>query len=304
MKNRDGSYKKVLFCSEALANQKEYLMEGVNSLLQLDVAPFDRCALYILLFLRLRHPKNWLQQKSPLPLPFANHENSHKLLLEIIPSEFKLTPWEISKLKDVTTYSLFSAFNLKGIPLAINRSMLNWSTGKWDIVLLDYIPSSLRLLKLQVQNKRCVTVITKAEEISKLVLEARDPLSFVLHDLDHADHFFNHESILKGQLGFYKRSCDIYEDELLQIALNENADFSKEFNYVVSDMNAYVIHLLKCFKASFTNHNIDLFNHIITKWDANRDETQAFLHLNTPLFSDADESCLVNFFEKSQGIYV
>lgn len=300
MKNRLGSYKKVLFCDHALKDNENYLNHALSAVLEKELDPWDKCALYMLLFLRIRHAKNWLQKKvaSPSALPH------HKKLLDIIPQEFNLNNWEKEKLEGLSTHQLFSAYNLKGIPLAINRSMENWSAGKWNIVLLDYIPSSLRLLKLQVQNKRCVTIITKPEEISSLVLEARDPLSFVLHDLDHADHFFNHESILKGQLGFYQRACDIYEDALLTEALNANAEFSKEFNYVVSDMNAYVIHLLKCFKAAFTNHKIDLFMHVISLWDANENVSIALDHLNTPLFTHEDESVLVSFFENSQGIYV
>lgn len=296
MKNRNGSYKKVLFSIEHLTAHREELYACIDEVMTLKLKDYDSLCLYILLFLRLRHPKNYLQPKSKLP-----KISEQTLLLDIIPACFKLTDWEREKLKDQTTYSLFLNFNLKGIPAAINRSMVNWANGKWKIKLLNYIPSSLSLLKLQVQNQRCVTIITNKDDLDTLVLDARDPLSFVLHDLDHADHFFNHESILKGQLGFYAKVCEIYDHEVVQTGFRINPEFEKDFNYVVSDMNAYVIHLLKCFKASFTNHQILGFPSLLEQWDMNESEVVAMNQLNSPHFNDQDEAILVRFFEKSAG---
>lgn len=294
MKNRSGGYKKVLFNTQELASFGGKLESSLNDLLRLDLVDYDQCSLYILLFLRLRHKKNWLQQKLPLP----SHTSGAKLL-EIIPESFELTEWEKKKLENVTTQTLFSHFNLRGIPGGINRAMTNWSEGLWNIVLLDYIPSSKKLLGFQAQKKRCVTIITKKDQINKLVLEARDPLSFVLHDLDHADHFFSNREILHGQLGFYQKSLEIYDLAFLENHRKENASFEHDFNYVVSDMNAYVVHLAKCLKASFTNHNLEGFQEILLHWKCTSLETEAFARLNTPCFSSVDETIIKNFFEST-----
>lgn len=294
MKNRSGGYKKVLFSTQELESFQEKVDHSLNDLLRLDLTDYDLCALYILLFLRLRHPKNWLQQKAPLP-KFTDDLK----LLDVIPESFKLTDWEKKKLENVTTETLFSHFNLRGIPKAINCAMTNWSKGLWSIVLLDYIPSSKRLLSFQAQNKRCVTIITKKEQINKLVLEARDPLSFVLHDLDHADHFFSNRDILQGQLGFYRRTLEIYDLPLIESHRNNHSAFEHDFNYVVSDMNAYVVHLAKCLKASFTNHELDGLQEILQAWQCSPQEQEAFSRLNSPLFTFDDETFIKNFFESS-----
>lgn len=294
MKNRSGGYKKVLFSTQELALVGEKLEASLSDLLCLDLVDYDQCTLYILLFLRLRHEKNWLQQKCPLPFEIEGAK-----LLEIIPDSFNLSEWEKRKLENVTTKTLFSHFNLRGIPGGINRAMTNWSSGLWNIVLLDYIPSSKKLLGFQAHNKRCVTIITKKDQINKLVLEARDPLSFVLHDLDHADHFFSNREILHGQLGFYKKTLEIYDLPLLENHRRENASFEHDFNYVVSDMNAYVVHLAKCLKAAFTNHQLSGFQEILQHWKCSPLEEETFSRLNTPCFTSVDETIIKNFFEST-----
>lgn len=298
MKNRSGGYKKVLFNPQELEQFQEKLEFSLADLLRLDLADYDLCCLYILLFLRMRHQKNWLQQKTSFE---KNREAnlSEAKLLDIIPESFKLTDWEKDKLEGVTTNLLFTHFNLRGIPGAINRSMSNWSSGLWNIILLDYIPSSKRLLTFQAENKRCVTIITKKDQITKLVLEARDPLSFVLHDLDHADHFFNNHEILEGQLGFYRKTLAIYDLPILENNRNSHPQFEHDFNYVVSDMNAYVVHLAKCLKAAFSNHDLSGLEDILQHWQCSHEERTAFLNLNHPHFSSEDEMIIKKFFEST-----
>lgn len=298
MKNRQGSYKKVLIAEGLLGPHRDSLIKNVNALTQNDLSPFEICSLYILLFLRIRHPKNWLQKKSH----FKN-ASCEKKILDFIPESFHLNDWEKEKLKDLSLIDLFSHYNLKGIPQAVNRTMMNWHSGLWSIVLLTYIPGPRELLRMQVANSRCVTITTDPEEIDKLVLSSRDPLSFVLHDLHHADHFFNNTESLKGQLGFYRLVEKIYDQPQLKQTMKSDRQFKSEFDYVVSDMNAYVIHLFKCFKSAFIKSdkesNNDLFSQIIYWWDMPKHVSQSAYRLNTPDFNQADEDHLRVFFENS-----
>lgn len=303
MKNRSGSYKKVLIAEGLLGPNRQTLIKNIDLITNLPLAPFELCTLYILLFLRIRHPKNWLQKKTNFtPL------QSEKLLLDIIPHEFNLTDWEKEKLTNLCAKDLFAHYNLKGIPLAVNRTILNWAKGDWNIELLTHIPSPRELLRMQVKNTRCITLTTNHDEIDRLVLSSRDPLSFVLHDLHHADHFFNQDESLKGQLGFYSLVNQIYDQPQLKKSLKEDTQFKSEFEYVVSDMNAYVIHLFKCFKSAFIRTDAEspdpLFPKILQWWDM-PDHVQSAAHkLNTPDFKDEDELHLKNFFESSQVIFV
>ena len=303
MKNRSGSYKKVLIAEGLLGPSRIDLIKNIDQITNLDIAPYELCTLYILLFLRIRHPKNWLQKKQNFtPL------KEEKLLLDIIPEDYHLSEWEKNKLKDVCAKDLFSYFNLKGIPEAVNRTMSNWALGLWKINLLTHIPSPREVLKMQVKNTRCITLTIKHDEIDQLVLSSRDPLSFVLHDLHHADHFFNQNESQIGQLGFYNLVERIYDRPVLKKCLKENKEFKSEFEYVVSDMNAYVIHLFKCFKSALTRSDATneeaIFPQLLQWWDMPQNCHLAAIKLNTPEFSLEDEYLLKGFFEKSQDIFV
>lgn len=301
MKNRNGSYKKILIDESTLGIHRDYLQRNVEAIKNLNLSPIDFTTLYLLLFLRIKHPKNWLQKNNQNNLEVITNKTSPKLL-EIIPESFELTNWEIEKLQDLTASELFANFNLKAIPLSINKTMINWHLGLWAIVVFEYIPSPRELLKLQVKNNRCITLITDLEKIDSLVFGSRDPLSFVLHDLMHADQFFSQTNSLKGQLGFYQRIDSIYNKEELKFYLKSNNSFKGEFEYVSSDMNAYVIHLFKCLKSSIcrADPSEDFFTKVLTWWDMSQEEKDSSYKLNTPAFTIDHEIILKNYFEKHQ----
>lgn len=297
MKNRHGSYKKILLDSETLEAHGGFLRENLSALKQLSLDPRDFSTLYLILFLRIKHPKNWLQKKS-------RSVNSPDTigLLSLIPESFKLSDWEKEKLKGVGALNLFSHYNLKAIPDSINRTMINWYQGIWNIECLEYIPGPRELLRLQVKNTRCITLITDPLLIDSMVLESRDPLSFMLHDLMHADQFFSQHESLKGQLGFYKLINSIYDKAELKSLLKSDQNFKKEFEYVAADMNAYVIHLFKCLKSSIyrTEARDKLFHSVLNWWNMNEEEINSSHLLNSPHFNLEHEMILKNFFESHQ----
>ena len=298
MKNRNGSYKKILIKQDVLIYHQDYLNHAINQLQKLELSSFAFTAYYILLFLRLRHPKNWLQKnKSSVSKIYQKNEfiDLEKLLF------LSLSDWEKEKLKQLDLASLFLEYSLKGIPESVSRAMFFWSQGKYPIVLLDYIPSPRELLKLQCTGRRCLSVLTNPQDIQKLILNARDPLSFVLHDLMHADQFFYHQDIKKAQIGFYNKIETIIDEPELKAQLKIDPTLRNEFEYVASDMNAYVIHLLKCLKSAFTKHqekfSVNLYLQMLTWWSLNSEMKEAALKINTPHFNDRDEKLIVDFFE-------
>ena len=301
MKSRSGSYKKILIDSETLKAHGDYLRANTKSLLNQSYSPQDFTTLYLLLFLRIKHPKNWVQKKSKSQY---NIQNFGSDLLSIIPESFNLNDWEKTKLQGVSTFTLFNNFNLKAIPESINRAMIHWSLGSWSIEMLQHIPTSRELLRLQVKNTRCITIITDPKEIDSFVLESRDPLSFVLHDLMHADQFFSQKESQIGQLGFYYLLNCVYDRPELRRLLLLNNDFKKEFEYVASDMNAYVIHLFKCLKSAFSKINEDdfFYEKLLTWWEMNDEQMNSARRLNSPYFNHQDESILRTFFENHQEI--
>jgi hypothetical protein len=300
MKSRNGSYKKILIDSEALKLHGEFLRINIRALKNSNLTPQIFTTLYILLFLRIKHPKNWLQKNSKTLI--QNNEGGE--LLNLIPKSFELNSWEIEKLKGLTISTLFNSFHLKAIPQSINRTMLQWLEGHWSIEMLEHIPGPRELLRLQVKNTRCITIITDPLKIDSLVLETRDPLSFVLHDLMHAEQFFSQIESQKGQLGFYHLINSIYDQPQLRKILKSDQDFKKEFEYVASDMNAYVIHLFKCLKSSIyrTVEHEAFFQNLLIWWNLDEFEKAASIRLNTPEFTGEDELILKKFFEENQDI--
>jgi hypothetical protein len=258
----------------------------------------------LILFLRIKHPKNWIQKKSKTTNIDWQNERLGPELLSIIPESFALNNWEKDKLKGLTTLSLFSFFNLKAIPQSINRTIIHWLSGSWSIEVLEYVPSPRELLRLQVKNTRCVTLVTDPKNIDSLVLERRDPLSFVLHDLMHADQFFNQVESQKGQLGFYHLIDSIYDRPELRHLLKSDSNFKKEFEYVASDMNAYVIHLFKCLKSSILRIDEEgiFFENLLVWWMMTDEEKNSSRKLNTPHFDYQNEIILKTFFENNQEI--
>lgn len=295
MKNRNGSYKKILIDSESLEAHGEFLRTNLEAIKKLSLAPIDFTILYLLLFLRIKHPKNWLQKKSR-----KAHELRADSLLSLIPTSFNLNNWEIQKLKGISAVELFSLYSLKAIPDSINRTIINWHQGLWKLELLEYIPTPRQLLRLQVKNTRCITLITDPLQIDSMVLESRDPLSFMLHDLMHADQFFSKQESLIGQLGFYKLIYSIYDQPELKSLLSSNKNFKKEFEYITSDMNAYVIHLFKCLKSSIyrTESHEEFFDLLLNLWDMNEEQKKSSHLLNSPSFNLENEMILKTFFER------
>ena len=304
MKSRSGSYKKILIDAGALKAHGDYLRTNLAVLKKLDLDSHHFTCLYILLFLRIKHPKNWLQRKTKSTSVDLHNVQIKRDLLSIIPDSFLLNEWEKNKLVGVTSFTLFSSYNLKAIPESINKTMLQWMNGKWNIEMLEHIPTPRELLRLQVKNIRCITVTTNPEKIDLLVLESRDPLSFVLHDLMHAEQFFSQEESQKGQLGFYNLINSIYDKPELNGLLKTESNFKKEFEYVASDMNAYVIHLFKCLKSSITriDDNEIFFKQLLCWWNMTDEEKTSSHRLNTPQFSLVDENLLKTFFENNQEI--
>lgn len=306
MRNRSGSYKKILIDTETLKAHGSYLREALedikNQCQKMDLLPADFATLYLLLYLRLKHPKNWLQKKSSA-LKSASGQKGPGLIC-MIPESFNLNEWEKEKLEEMTPIDFFRFYNLKAIPESINRTMINWYEGRWSIKLLEHIPTPRELLRLQVLNTRCVSVITHPQHVDRLVFETRDPLSFLLHDLMHADQFFSQHESLKGQLGFYQLINAIYDRPELITLLATDKEFKKEFEYVASDMNAYVIHLFKCLKSSVyrTKESEIFFNLILNWWHMNEEQKKSSYLLNTPHFDLENEMVLKNFFEAQQEL--
>lgn len=152
------------------------------------------------------------------------------------------------------------------------------------------------------------------KSLSAVIDEGRDCLGFIVHDLIHAHHFFQDPQQALAQIEFCRKLLWLYENEsLTQVWMNQDAEFKKEFEYIMSDMNSVPLHLIKTFKAillgSFKRQNgfaltdqldfemnfkfQEVFKRFLTPWSFTENVLDAALRLNTKNdFADKDAHLL------------
>lgn len=241
---RAGRFKKKLVSSDALVTEAPFILSQVTPFQDLyasaKISQADFTAIYIVLYLSHRYPGTWLGSKtSDTKIP--------GIKISTLPLKFEKNIQ--ARLQNVDTLpEIFSQFALKSTPLSVNRALLKWWEGSYGLELMFRIPSPLEVLEQQRFGRRCVTTVTD-KRIEKYILGERDALSFTMHDLIHADHFYHHNESYEGQLGFYGLLYKTYGDFDLS-----HEEFAREFEYLIADMNAYPIHLLKCLKSAMIHY--------------------------------------------------
>lgn len=188
-----------------------------------------------------------------------------------------------SELKDLPLFEnpsleIFRNFTLKSLPSSVARSLCLWRTGRYSLKLLNYKPSPLELLEMQVQGFRCVSLLS--ENWGAFIDQERDVFSFVIHDLIHADHFFSQPHLFELQKIFYREILLLTKRGFFNRAgLTENS--KKLIEYICSDMNSHPVHLFKTLKAALDIENPDLVLQMLemTSWSVPK--RNAFLNLNS-----------------------
>ncbi len=288
--SRAGRFKKKLVTENVLLAEALPIQAKVAPFLDLfssgKITQADFTACYLLIYLSHRFPGVWLGSKrSSEKVPGKNWRE--------LPFNFE--PNIVKRLADVDSlFEIFASFALKSTPLSVNRAMIEWSNGHYGLELMFRIPQPHEVLAQQKTGRRCVTTIVDSR-ISKYILGERDALSFTMHDLIHADHFYHHNGCYEGQLGFYNLL-----DKTISYFDLTNEDFASEFEYLIADMNAYAIHLMKCLKSAMVHYfSVDYFN----AWLLNLNPPVAMFALNSdayvPEVMDAEILVWLETFRKS-----
>lgn len=242
--SRAGRFKKKLVSQDELNAEAPLIrakLTPFQEMLQagkISEAQFVAC--YIIVFLSHRNPGSWpgaRKSKTKMEgIPFRN-----------LPFQFETNV--LKRLQEFETLEeIFANFALKSTPASVNRAILSWIEGHYGLELMFRIPTPAEVLQQQKKGRRCVTCIMD-KRLSTYILGERDALSFTLHDLIHADHFYYHNNCYEGQLGFYGLLDKTFEYFDLS-----KEEFANEFEYLIADMNAYAIHLMKCLKAAMVHY--------------------------------------------------
>lgn len=280
--SRSGRFKKKLISLDLLQIEVPKFLELFHKSYELfankQISEAELCAHYIIIGLSLRYPGTWPGAS------IISHNIEHHLTGPI-PAHIPLEPNVKKRLEGLCMGDLFNQFALKSTPPSVNRALLNFSTNKYPLELMFKIPTPREVLDQQKNGRRCLTLITKERQMKDYILGERDYLGFCLHDLIHADHFYHSNLSYQGQLGLY-RLLALEMDKGVFDRLLENEKFEAEFEYIIADMNAYPIHLLKCLKSAIIHYGHEDF---FSEWVKSFPVASHLLRLNQENYVPREE---------------
>ncbi len=299
--SRSGRYKKKLVSEAHLQSEAPLITAKLTPFLEYrdqgKISEAEFAAIYLVLYLSTRTPFHWLGSRQSAPVTLT-----HQLpitMVELKDLGLKFEDSVTKKLSPTLTIGeLYQYYAFKSTPRSVNRSILEWSNNSYPLVLMNRIPTPLEVLDQQRQSKRCVTALLKEAQLSKYILGERDPMSFTMHDLIHADHFFHDNNCYQGQMGFYRALWKASSEKVFDQIL-ENDAFKNEFEYVISDMNAYCVHLMKCLKSAILHYSFQgeaIFKKMLSTWEMSEEVKNAFIKLNTEKFQAVEDTLLIQSF--------
>lgn len=149
----------------------------------------------------------------------------------------------------------------------VNRAILGWLRNRRPFVLTDRIPTPTELLHMQANGRRAVTIFTKEDEFKNMhesqlaymdefKLHARDALDFMTHDLSHMERFWGDTYF--EQVGFFSAMANSLDESgrpwhffRQHTSIEDMKILWPRLQYVFSDMNCWVTHLLSYLKAKW-----------------------------------------------------
>jgi hypothetical protein len=259
-KKKKGGYRPVLVddtCLKLESIELESTMKLIREKQSLKLLnDQDLVSFYIIAYLNQRYPNQFLENYSPIQnvnetnlIQSASYEN----LICLTNKNFEV---KLEKYKSTTLFSIINNFNLHSVPHSARISLSKWYSNDFKLILMfDNVPSSRDVLAMQADGKRCISLITN--NIDNLILNERDALSFLLHDLVHAYKMFSNDILLQGQIGFCRAMMKILKNKqgnnLIESLSSQDEKFSENFDYLISDMNSHTKHLFYYFKAILIN---------------------------------------------------
>jgi hypothetical protein len=179
------------------------------------------------------------------------------LIKNLRPRDYKVgqTPWAADLKLDSDQNDAFSlwsvplSYRLRSCPLGAHAIFYKWFKKEVDLVVTEQLPTSVDVLNLQCEGSRFVTLVTDPELFISEI-EGRDPLSFLLHDLVHADKFFSKFLLSHDQVNYFIELKARYQSGEFNELLKQQ-EFNKKFDYLISDMNSHPEHM-----KAYLNHII------------------------------------------------
>jgi hypothetical protein len=279
-----------IFCSPDYYLQNLLLFEKCKIQFQ-NLAQTEKVQAWVTLMSLLRRPEDWFGglRKTPLTSSKLQHTYSLKNLLQ---KTHLIWPKNLNP--EINLLTFLNEVKIKALPDSCLISLIKLTHQDDPLQIIFEVPKPLELLNYQLQGKRIISFNEDVSTWPTTLYHGRDFLSFMIHDLIHANHFFSSPENRHGQLGFYRSIKQILNDPELKILL-QNEDFRNGFEYIISDMNSHPVHLFKTLHAKILQTTNDLAQtQIIWKgwtevWsNQNLSLNSALQKVNTQLFSDIE----------------
>lgn len=280
----------------------------------------EMVAIYIWIFSFLRRPQNFFGGPHANRLMFQcaptylTSRQAVGLLRTTLPGSLQSAKSLLRFENENTFFEHFCSHSWRSIPFSAVRALAEWALGHYPLKLMTDIPSPDEVLEMQTQGWRCVSMLIEECQIKNFVLEGRDVLGFLLHDLIHADHFFSDHDNALAQIHFSKKLRQVRHSDRVQEIIRNDPEFVDEFHYLMADMNTVPLHLLKSLKAIFLAHFkrrdfcplgqslstkselefSTFFESILIPWNFSDQALQAVRRLNTPFYQAPEDSFILD----------
>ncbi len=309
MNNEKKDRYRPLFCTFDFYSQNQMAFKLWKTRFQ-SLSNVEKVQAWVLSLSFLRRPKDWYGGVRKRSFTDETGINAtHPLnLIDLIEELPIYCPTQLQQ--GVSLATLLNSCKVKPLPESCLRSLFSLSDPNFPLIILEYIPTPRELLDYQLKGMRVVTFNENCEAWPSMNCGGRDFLSFIIHDLIHADHFLKDNKNKNSQLGFYHFVQGIWNEPSLHKLLL-STEFKTGFEYIISDMNSHPVHLFKTLQAllQHADQHVDpdrsevknIWNSWISIWTTQHSCIDALQKINTQLFSDIDALVLENLcFENGQ----
>lgn len=207
----------------------EYLTHSTTRWRAGEIGDASYAALYFLHWQVHSHGKRFASRKfkhDPRPDPSAWFEETANLPADAV--------------RDYLV-AYFERYQFLGIIHNVPVALVAWLKREWNLALCEHIPDPLAVLRMQVEGKRPVTVLSAWPRMLEPVLSKPNAFAFMIHDLEHAWKFFHDPEMHHRQRDFFRFMLEAVEAMTFADYL-EDPVFAAKFDYVVSDMNTHIMH--------------------------------------------------------------
>jgi len=151
----------------------------------------------------------------------------------------------------------FERYQFLGVINNVPLALAAWLRGEWPLVLCGHIPTPVEVLKMQVEGRRPVTVLTAWPRMLEPVLTKPNAFAFMVHDLEHAFKFYHCPQTHRQQRAFFRQLSEALEGGRFDIYVRDPV-FGAKFDYLSSDMNTHIMHAAQFLRAILMEYHMRL----------------------------------------------